>query len=273
MKIEAIIIATMLVFTGGVVSAQDNSQVSGPNNGKSGDRDVFDVDFNLGWQFDNFTASDIIAATNPDDSGETNNSALLDIRVNWQLVEQDKLGLWLYGNTSRTIRGTEVICKDNPKFFGCSEGELSAKNLDPNTAFTIINEAESLEAHIGLRLERAMITNDIAPGSLYISAQKGFASVDGTDDLAEIDQLAIGLVVTKNSFRNSFIEIGRGNNDLFPTNSDDRNIVRVHLEHVFAENFIGFLESEVDYDSGTGADSVRTKLGFEIPLSGLFGNN
>lgn len=273
MKINVVFIATMLIFASGAVSSQENSEITEANNEKSGERDAFDVDFNLGWQFDNFTASNIIAATNPDDSGDTSDSALLDIRVNWQLLEENRFGLWLYGNTSRTIRGAEVICKDNPKFFGCSEGELSAAGLNPDTAFAILKDAESLEAHIGLRLETPLVQNDIAPGNLYVSTQKGFASVEGTDDLAEIDQVAIGLVVTKDSFRNSFIEVARGNNDLFPNNSDDRNIVRVHLEYVFAKNLIGFLESEVDYDSGKGADSVRTKLGFEIPLSGLFSSD
>ena len=33
------------------------------------------------------------------------------------------------------------------------------------------------------------------------------------------------------------------------------------------EGYDVFLESEVDFDSSDGADSVRTKIGFEIPFN------
>jgi len=100
----------------------------------------------------------------------------------------------------------------------------------------------------------------------YVSLQFGFASVEDTDDLADIRQFAIGLVAIKGDLKNSFVEIGRGQNDLFLEKPDERNIFKIHLEYQFESYLIGFLETEVDFDSSTGSDSVRSKLGIEIPL-------
>lgn len=252
------------------LEAQKEAAISWENR----DREDFDVDFNLGWQLDRFTASNLANALNPEDSSDNEQSALLDIRVNWHIA--DTFGdWWLYGNTARTIRGTEVICKDNEKFIGCSkfDGTFGIGDIPgADVAFSILRNAESLEAHVGIRHEFLPIPleNDIAPGSFYWSYQAGFASVEDTDDLAKINQFALGIVVTGKRFRNSFIEYGRGKNELFPSASDDRNVVRVHLEYMFTKNVIGFLETEVDYDNATGADSVRSKIGIEIPIGVIF---
>jgi hypothetical protein len=233
-------------------------------------RSLFDVDFNLGWQLDRFTASDLSNALDPEDSGDTSQSALLDIRVNYQLRDS----LWLYGNTARTIRSTAIICNDSPSFIGC-DGYDDASDPDlpsADTAFSILRDAESLEAHVGLRYEFGKINNTEAPGQFYISKQLGFASVTDTDDLAEINQIALGIVITDEKFKNSFVEFGEGKNELYPSGSSDRTIFRIHLEYSFMEGFlgfsdvVGFLETEVDFDSSKGSDSVRTKIGFELPI-------
>lgn len=236
-------------------------------------RNDLDVDINIGWQFDRFTAAELQNALNPEDSGDNYQSGLLDIRVNYRLYKSDDgedSELWLYGNTARTIRGTTVICDDNPRFIGCSEfdgdfGDPGIPNAD--VAYSILRDAESLEAHAGLRYEFLKVPSDSAPSKLFVSYQKGFASVEGTDDLAEIDQVAVGLVVTEGIFKNSFLERGWGRNELFVEDSDDRNKFTVHLEYEWHERLIGFLETEVDYDDSTGSDSVRTKIGIEIPLA------
>lgn len=139
-----------------------------------------------------------------------------------------------------------------------------------DTAFSILRDAETLEANIGLRHEFSKIVNSEAPGQWYWSGEVGFASVENTDDLAKINQLAFGIVITDENFRNSFVEIGRGKNELFPVKFRDRKIFRIHLEYLFTDTFVGFLETEVDFESSTGADSIRTKIGFEIPIGKIF---
>ncbi len=235
-------------------------------------RKEFDVDISIGWQFDRFTASELDNALNPEDSGDNEQSGLLDIRVKYKLnfnfLPNDH-GLWLYGNTARTIRGTTVICEDNPKFAGCAEfdGTFGTDTIpDADVAFSILRDAESLEAHAGLRYEFSPLENSESASRPYISLQYGFASVEDTDDLADIHQLAFGLVAVEGSLKNSFVEIGKGSNDLFVEKPDERKIFKIHLEYEFKKFLIGFLETEVDFDSSTGSDSVRTKFGIEIPL-------
>lgn len=252
-------------------------------------RDSFDVDFNLGIQFNNFTTSNLDQATNPAESGENGQSELLDIRVNYRLNDN----LWLYGNTTRTSRGTDALCKDNNNaFLGCpinsDSGETgggdngdgmagidemnemggNVTTLDPNRAFQILANAESIEARVGLRYEFAPFPNNqIAPGSYYVSIEQGFASVEDRNDIAQINQIGFGVIATEGRFRNSFLELGYGKNELFIEDPSDRYKAKVHLEYIFSKDLIGFIESEVDFDSGTGNDSVRTMIGFEIPVT------
>jgi len=238
-------------------------------------RSPFDIDINLGWQLDRFTSSDLANALNPEESGNGNQSMLVDIRFNYRFANFGSQQLWLYGNTARTIRGTEIICKDNPKFIGCAEfdgsfGEGSIPGLD--TAFSILRDAESLEAHVGIRHEFWGIENPNAPGRLYWSYEYGFASIEDTDDLANISQLSLGAVVVEGDYKNSFIEFGRGRNDLWQTKRKNRNKVRVHLERLLkwgdAEISI-FLETQIDFDGGKGADSVTTRIAVEVPLNAI----
>lgn len=245
-------------------------------------RESFDVDLNLGWQLDRFTASEVAlaAAVNPEDSGDNEQSALLDIRFNYLLGDfgaTRKQTLWLYGGTDRTIRGTEVICDKNPSFLGCpppASGGTTPSTSDPTgSAFVILRDAQSLEARVGLRYEFLELGDrQAAPGALYVSIEQGFASVEHTDDLAEINQVALGAVATRGKYMNSFIEYGRGKNELFTQEPDSRSRVRVHVERNFS-NWVGsvFLETEVDFDSATGSDSVRTKIGINFSLSELAG--
>ncbi|MEM7220781.1 MAG: hypothetical protein AAF515_20635 [Pseudomonadota bacterium] len=265
-------------------------------------RDRLDVDISLGWNFDNFTAQDIkvardgrtLANATPDEDRDVNQSALLDIRFNYEAFEiessrifggseffaDQKMSVWLFGGTQRTVRSTEVICSNTPTFLGCEGAEDAnqdgggdngdagvpgAPTLDG--AFEVLRDAESLEGRIGLRFEFLEIGSDKYPARLYVSHQRGFASIEDTDDLARFQSTSFGAVLTSGRLRGSYIEYAPwAKNEMFEFDKNNRKNLRVHLEGRLIGSLRAFLETEVDYDDGDGSDSVRTAFGIEIPL-------
>ncbi|MEM9387024.1 MAG: hypothetical protein AAGA68_18320 [Pseudomonadota bacterium] len=239
----------------------------------------FDVDINFGWGFDTFTPSDLSNVVEPEDATDVNQSALLDLRFNYKLVgaTNDVAALWLTGRTRRTVRGTEVLCSDFANFPGCPEAGEPIDIPDLNAAIAVLRDAESIEGEVGLRAEflRSKAGPKGAKATPYLMARYGAASVSGLDDLAEYYFFSLGVILEETHLHGSFIDFGIGSNDLFPADRRDRNQLRVHLEgnpflsftdSDFLSNLRMFIETEVDFDGGSGSDSVRTFVGVEFPF-------
>ncbi len=241
-----------------------------------------DVGLYAGWQLDNFRAADIRNAVNPQVSGDSEQDAALSFHFDYELwgagESAMRRNLWLYGSTVRTVRSTDVLCRDNPRFVGCPEfdGTPSPGDLPgADEAFVILRDAESIEGHLGLRKEFGSVGRRGNRGRFYVGAEMGFASVENAaDDLAAIHYASFGAVLTEGRYKRSFIEIGPGKNDLF-IDETNRWRVRAHLEpELFGIRWLKFyLETEIEFDGSDGSDSIRTILGVRIPIDGMTQGN
>ena len=236
------------------------------------DRADFAFNVDIAAQLDNFTASELQNALNPQDSGDTEIDYGLNIRAQYKVYEQDDGDkLWLYGQTIRTVRSAEVVCAKAPKFFGCAQfdGSFGVDDIPSrDVAFSILRDAESIEGYLGLRYEFDRIETEGFDGELYVNLETGFASVEGSsDDLASIHHVGLGVVLTESDFANSFLEIGYGKNSLFQ-DATNRGRLRTRVERKFpiVESLRFFLETEIDFDGSDGADSIRTQIGFTFDL-------
>lgn len=216
----------------------------------------------IGQAIDNFASGNVNDYLNPGDSGEIKTRETAGIAFQYPLVESSESGrqLWVYGQTTHGVRSADVDCKANPQNPLCTEFQNDINQRE--RALYILRKASSLEAMLGLRYEFYRLNPE---ASLYFSVQRGFVTVDDDDDdAADIDQYALGARITRGRYRNSYLEVGKGRNDLFANNPTGR--VKVNARIVVKPKFMGkwglfFAHIAVDADGHDGADSVQTYLG------------
>lgn len=229
----------------------------------------------LGFAVDTFAGSDVRHYLNPQDSGDQKTRETLGVTFQYPLYNdlQGRFGLWIYGQTLHGVRSTEINCDfSQPAFLNPKCKEAGVTPPDPNqTAIYLLRNASSLEGTIGLRFEFWQLQKGNA--ALYISRQLGFVSVeDDDDDVADVNHVGLGARIREGRFRNSFIEVGKGTNDLFPEASGDRFKVNARivtrlreddsgvLGKLFSRGFF-FAHIVADVDGHDGPDAVQTYIG------------
>jgi hypothetical protein len=228
----------------------------------------------LGFAVDTFAASEVRQYLNRDVSGDSKTRETFGVWFQYPLYSsaRDTFGLSIYGQTLHGVRSTEFNCDYsqplllNPK---CKEVPKEVQDLS-NTALYILRNASSLEGMIGLRFEFWNLQNGNA--SLYINRQLGFVSVENTSgDVADVNHVGIGARLREGRFRNSYIEVGKGTNDLFPSNSGSRFKLNARIVaklgdetsdkfKLFKKGYF-FAHIVADVDGHEGPDAVQTYVG------------
>ncbi len=163
----------------------------------------------------------------------------------------------------------------NPAICSCL---TASAPVNPQSAFySIFRNATSLEAYAGLRWEFLTLQAKSSDAArLYVKSEFGFLTVTGLGSLIESDQkIALGAIVTSGKFAHSYVQAGRGKNNLFRTNPGRRFKMDGYLtwdlnQWMTQYGITPFLEMTVDSDFGPGSDSVRSYFGFNFDLSKLW---
>jgi hypothetical protein len=239
----------------------------------------------LGVAIDNFAASDVSDYLNFEVSGKSKSRETFGVAFQYRLFEFDdptvqtqvdkKLrALTVYGQTTHGVRSTDIDCEAAPGNSLCTPfgPEIVAAQNDPTQrALYILRNASSLEAVLCLRFEFLGLQHGNA--GLYAGVQVGFVAVeDDDDDVADVNHFAIGARIREGRYRDSYLEIAKGQNDLFSDHPNDRSKINARLvtrPPFFKDKGIFFAHIVADVDGSDGADSVQTYLGIAFcPWSG-----
>jgi hypothetical protein len=223
----------------------------------------------LGQAIDNFAAANTNDYLNYEESGEIKTRETFGVVFQYPLfTTQADQALWVYGQTTHGVRSADVDCEANGNSPLCQNpdflDDIAAAQLDPNKrALYILRRSSSLEASLGLRYEFWKLNDGNA--ALYVNVHRGFVAVDDDDDdAADINHFSVGARVREGRYRNSYLEIGTGKNDLFEENASDR--IKIQARVVVKPKLTGrwgmfFAHIIADVDGSDGADSVQTYLG------------
>jgi hypothetical protein len=230
----------------------------------------------LGFAVDTFAASEVQGYLNKGVSGDSKTRETFGVNFQYPLYggNTSRFGIWIYGQTMHGVRSTEFDCKYNqPSLLNpkCKDDVDPSLQVPNNTALYILRNASTLEAMAGARFEFWNLQKGNA--ALYVSRQLGFVSIsNGNGDVADVNHTALGARIREGRFRNSYIEVGKGANDLFPKNSGDRFKINARivaklrddtsgaLGKLFGRSFF-FAHIVADVDGGDGADAVQTYIG------------
>ena len=235
-------------------------------------RPEFQAEAWAGITIDTFAAEELRRYLNPDASGKLHERAVFGFDFEYRLSRP----LWVWGATSHGVRSAELDCGLAPGLPACD----SALRMPPagpvaREALYMLRNATTLEAALGLRYEFLALQRDSGtPAKAYLKAQAGFASVaGGGSDVADMHDLALGVIATKGVFCGSYIDAGWGRSDVFRTHRRGRAKVEGRLERSVSSAggpLSFFVQMAVDTDLRTGSDAVQTSLGFRFDIGRIW---
>jgi hypothetical protein len=248
-------------------------------------RDNFEANAYTGVVIDNFAAQESNALVYPGNSQGVKSSYVVGIDFAYRLYG-DKTNdhafkgsqFWIYGETIHGQRSTDVDCTQPTKPDACAllSGSVPA-NLQ-NQFYSVLRNATSLEAYVGLRWEfltlQAKSMDSVA--KLYAKSELGFMAVSGAGAVIDNHQkIALGAMATNGKFAHSYLEAGWGKDDVFRTHRGRRfkvdGFLSWDLNHWMTQGGVTpFIEMVADTDFGPGSDSVRTYFGFNFDLGKLW---
>ena len=242
-------------------------------------RDTFGANFYVGMGIDTFASGPANSYLNPDAGNGPKERAVGGIDFEYRVLGRPATKiqnrhtiwspqLWVYGETAHGLRSSDFDCSGkNSTFFACANNLPSV--LTPGQDyFYILRNATSLEAFTGVRLELLNVQiGSVSPASLYLKGQAGFLTAAGRpDDVVDIHHWAIGMVSTRGKFQDSYLEVGKGRNDLFVKNRNNRWKIDGYLAREMGKGFSVFFQMVVDADGRPGSDSVQSYFGIEYDL-------
>ncbi|MCG7647770.1 hypothetical protein MHM87_19535 [Alteromonas sp. Cnat3-28] len=241
------------------------------------ERENFIADLYFGAAYDNFSGpvEEYINYGDEETKWRFSGGVIFD----YNLISRDELSLWVGGKSLRGVRSAEVDCTVSDPPVICSDINLTEDSVERGKY--LLRNATSYEAGISFRLEwdAGFLKNAEAPGSLYLSYEVAGVAVDNDDDdVADINSINIGYIISNGKFRGSFLEYGRGQNDIFIDDSHGRSKIKARivlnelslfgLTESLPARF--FIQTNLDADGGDGGDSIQTYVGFSMSFSELF---
>ena len=185
-----------------------------------------------------------------------------DSRVQW----------WVEGETMHGVRTADVDCapsEQRPPV--CDTATLG--NVTQQAKF-ILKNATSLEVFASPRVEFHTLQGGTdSPAKLYATLVLGFIALDDApqDGVYRSHHVGLGLAADAGSFKDSYLEVGWGKNELFSKDWDRLKIsglLSFSLERIPLWRDLGraFVEMTIDNSLGSGPDSIRTFFGVDIDL-------
>lgn len=247
-------------------------------------RDIVAATFYAGVGIDTFAAGELSRYLNPEESGKKGERFIAGFDFGYRLFGLPSKKtlpwepqIWVYGETVHGVRSADFDCDENPNLEVCKPFDLTSAGT--RTLF-ILRNASSLEGFAGLRYEFLELQGKSpSAANAYFKTQYGFLTVSGNaGDVVDLHQYAaLGAIVKKGKFMDSYLEVGFGRTDLFGFKSKDRWKVDAMLTWEWEVPGPGkivvypFAQITVDADFGGGSDSVQSYIGLAFDVDKLFG--
>jgi len=237
---------------------------------------AFDASVFLGTVVDNFAPDKVANYRNPEVGSKLKTQWITGFDFDYRLYggSDDRVRVWINGETMHGVRTADVDC--NPP------DDVKPPVCDTNTPFPdrarfILENASSLEAFVTPRVEFLKLQRDSdSPAWLYATANIGFIALKDAPNVFRTMHVGLGLLADEGNFAGSFVEGGRGKNELFATRWNRLKIdglLSFSLERLplVRDNGRLFVEMTVDNDLHDGPDSIRTFFGVDIDLKKAVG--
>ena len=230
----------------------------------------------LGQVIDNFAPDEVGNYKYSDEDALRAKSSFIfgfnfDYRVHGR--SDDRIQWWIEGETMHGVRTADVQCDVPPekKPPVCDTATLG--NVTDQAQF-ILKNATSLEVWASPRVEFHTLQGGTdSPAKLYAALVLGFIALDDApqNGVYRSHHVGLGLAADAGSFKESYLEVGWGKNELFSPDWDRLKIsglLSFSLERIPLWRDLGriFVEMTIDNSLGAGPDSVRTFFGVDIDL-------
>jgi hypothetical protein len=226
----------------------------------------------VGSSIDSFAAADLKKYVNPDESGDFREQLIAGFDFDYRLSRGTGPEIWLYGETIHGARSGEVDCSEDANAVKdvCRIARLETPSAEGPLA--IFRQATTLEGFLGLRAELFELGDSTAPSAFYVKGQLGFLSVaDKGGDIVDIHHVGAGVMLSKGTFRDSYVEFGYGRNDLFEKNHHRKKIdAFLTFSKATEPKAKPFFQLYIDSDFGTGPDNIQTFFGLDINVLEIF---
>lgn len=240
-------------------------------------RHVANISFYTGLSIDTFAADELARYLNPDESGGPRERLVAGFNLDYRLFgnENSSQQLWVFGETMHGVRSTEVDCEADSELSVCKPFENVITGATSRTLY-ILRNASSLEGFAGIRWEFARIQPGTGHSAgAYVKAQAGFLTVSGGGgDVVDLDQVSVGIGLTKGPYVGSYLEVGVGRSDLFLDDPTGRlkidGFLSWKVKGLDQAGVSPFVQIVIDSDMGSGPDSIQTYLGFDFSMDVLF---
>lgn len=246
------------------------------------ERGVFEASGFIGEAVDTFGSEELKRYLNPETNGTLTTHNVFGFDFAYRLLSLGESRflrpqIWLYGETVHGVRSEDIKCTDENgekiATLPSCQAELAEFTTDlPKNALYMLRNADSLEAYAGVRVELfQMNVPGSHPAAFYINLQPGFLEVAGSDgDMKANHQVTVGARVIGGPFVDSFLEVGRGRNELFATDRGGRWRFDGYLQRDVALGTSIFFQMYADVDPSPGADSIQSYFGVNFNFETLF---
>ncbi len=239
------------------------------------DESPFEASAFLGEVIDNF-APDAVAnyKYSDPDALKSKGSFIFGFNFDYRLHgrSDSRVQWWVEGETMHGVRTADVDCapsEQRPPV--CDTATLG--NVTEQAKF-ILKNATSLEVWASPRVEFHTLQGGTdSPAKLYAALVLGFIALDDApqNGVYRSHHVGLGLAADAGSFKDSYLEVGWGKNELFSKDWDRLKIsglLSFSLERIPLWRDLGrvFVEMTIDNSLGSGPDSIRTFFGVDIDL-------
>jgi hypothetical protein len=243
----------------------------------------------FGIALDSFASGELNKYVNPDQDAKVKERAIGGVSFEFRLLGdpaakkadpwKKRTQLWLFGETVHGVRSAGVDCTADEPASGTKGVGICAQfdPTQPNRTFAIIRNSTSLEAFVGARWEfKQFMLKDSLQAALYAKGQAGFITVAGLGgDVVDSHHGALGIITTAGQFAGSYLEVGLGKTDLYPTHTAPRLKIDGYLQFPLPDSWVnhglhGFAQMTVDSNwSRGGADSIQSYFGITFDMGKL----
>jgi hypothetical protein len=226
-----------------------------------------------GISIESFAATELQKYINKDDSSTVREQLTAGFDFSYRLVKPEAGSrvptLWLYGETIHGARSGEARCEGDKQTTELCKSGQARTGGGSGSAAGDLPEGDNPGGVFWPSSGGSRIRRDSAEAAatVYLKGQLGMLTVAGRGgDVVDMHHAGVGLILTQGPFKNSYLELGHGTNELFVE----------HPERVKVDGFLSlgpdnasvrpFVQITIDADLDDGPDSIQRHFGFDVDV-------